>query len=394
MQTSETSPNTGSNSSIALLHVIPWFYPATAFGGPIFSTKAITDGVSSDQAFELDVYTSDRADPHSSATLNEADKTLMDGAPYKVHYHNAGSVEGVSLDLLSRLPKAIKNADIVHLTGPYNVLVLPTLFFCRLYNTPLVWSPRGGFQATGEWEGVPRRRAKLMFEKLCSWLMPKQTTIHVTADIERHHSETNFSRADIVKIPNAVTLPETLSPRIWRKDGQFRMAFLSRVHPKKGIELLIEAMSKLPEYFVLDVYGDGSEEYLAQLGRLVEKLKLQERVTFKGHVNGEDKTKAFVDCDLFVLPTYSENFGIVVAEALAHGTPVLTTVNTPWGELESKGCGRSVEADVDALAGALLDLEQEDLEGMGKRGREWAAEDYSAEGMSEKFVQLYKRIVA
>lgn len=385
-----TKPN-----PIRVLHVTPAFYPAVAYGGPIFSTKMITDGIAAHPRFEVDVLSTDIADPGNKTRLDLLQNPASFPAGYQVRYCRSLARPSVSPGMLARLPGAIRRADIVHLTGPYDFYVLPTLLLCRLFGTPVVWSPRGGFQATAQWANSPKRRLKTAFERIAGWLMPRgRTTLHVTADVEAKTSQRNLGPGDIALIPNAVDIPDTVPERTWRPSGKLRIAFLSRVHPKKGLDLLIAAMQRLPEHVSLDIYGSGDEEYLSGLKRKIAEQELTGRVVFHGLVSGADKTKALTDCDVFCLPTYSENFGIVVAEALGHATPVVTTVNAPWEGLEAQGCGHWISADTEAIVATLRDLETADLEAMGRRGRHWMETEFSATALTRQFVTLYERIAA
>ena len=170
------------------------------------------------------------------------------------------------------------------------------------------------------------------------------------------------------------------------------MAFLSRLHPKKGLDILLPALADLPGYVTLDIYGDGEPAYLGELRSQVERRGLQARVQFRGPVSGVANTTAFTECDLFILPTHSENFGIVVAEALAHGTPVITTSGAPWAGLEREGCGRWTEISTAALVQAIADLDRADLPTMGARGRDWMMRDFSTSGMVGQFEKLYRQL--
>lgn len=187
-------------------------------------------------------------------------------------------------------------------------------------------------------------------------------------------------------------MPNNLPSRNWRPNGLLRLAFVSRVHPKKGLDILFPALARLPTHVTLDIYGDGDPDYVRDLQAEADRMNLSERVRFHGYVDGDDKTRALTNCDLFVLPTHSENFGIVVAEALAHGTPVITTMNAPWKEIIAQGCGAWTEATPQALEEAIRNLESADLETLGAQGRNWMERDFSVESMVQKFRKLYRRL--
>ena len=122
------------------------------------------------------------------------------------------------------------------------------------------------------------------------------------------------------------------------------------------------------------------------------ELELTQRIRFCGHVDGEEKRIAFTSCDIFCLPTHSENFGIVIAEALAHGTPVLTTENAPWESINQIGCGLSIESGVNPIIEAILMLDKSELKEMGCKGRTWMETDYSEKIMGERFNLLYRSL--
>lgn len=377
-----------------ILHVSPSFYPAIAYGGPIFSTKAITDGIARTPGFRIEVLSTDTANPTNGDRLDLPENPMILPAGYPVRYCRSRPGTSISGEMLRRLWGAIRRADVVHLTGPYNFPVMPTLLICRLTRTPLVWSPRGGFQATAQWAGAPRRRIKDLFEKLANLLRPRAMVFHVTAEVEAETGARNFPGVGTALIPNAIDIPETLPPRDWQPGGRLRLAFLSRVHQKKGLDLMIPALAALPAHVTLEIYGDGDPAYIATLQQQIDAAGLTARVRFHGLVSGAAKTRAFTECDVFVLPTHSENFGIVVAEALAHGTPVVTTVNAPWEGIETERCGRWIPATTEALTEAIGAMDGADLEAMGARGRAWMARAYSVTGLVQKFETLYRRLAS
>ena len=367
-----------------ILHVVPTFYPATYWGGPIWSTKAICDGVAGLDGVAVRVLTGDAAGPAIS------DRVVPVPLGYPVHYARRIAGHCIAPGLLARMPAAIHWADVVHVTGSYNMPVLPAFMLARMMGKPVVWSPRGGLQATADWADAPHLRIKRGFEGIANVLRPQGTVLHVTSAQEATQSVSRLGQIAHAIIPNAVDVPAQIAPRNPR-DGRCRLVFLSRLHPKKGIEALCAAMTRLPPAFTLDIYGTGDAGYVQMLQARADASG--GRVRLHGHVEGAAKAAAFAQADLFVLPSHSENFGIVVAEALAHGVPVLTTQATPWHDLDRKGCGRCVDLGASDLADEITALAPQDLEQMGARGRAWMRRDFSTRAMRDAFAGLYSDLI-
>jgi glycosyltransferase involved in cell wall biosynthesis len=327
------------------------------------------------------VLTTDAAGPAIGDKVTPAD------LPYPVHYARRVAVHSVAPGLLARLPAAIVWADVVHLTATYNTPTLPTLMLARLLNKPVVWSPRSALQATEDWADAPRQRAKHLFEHAANLLRPRDAVLHVTAQAEGRQSTKRMPGITRAIIPNCVDVPAQAAKKT-RDDGQCRMVFLSRLHPKKGLSALFDAMAQLPAQFSLDVYGAGDPAYVAGLQARADQSG--GRIRMCGHVDGAAKAAALSDADLFVLPSHSENFGIAVAEALAHGTPVLTTTATPWEDVNRHGCGRCIDLSQTDLAAEIVALSQGDLPAMGAIGRKWMVRQFSPGAMVSAFDALYR----
>ncbi|PRY78177.1 glycosyltransferase involved in cell wall biosynthesis [Yoonia maritima] len=358
-----------------ILHVTPSFFPATYWGGPIWSTKAICDGINALPQMSVRVLTTDAASP------KRGDLVALAALPYPVHYARRIAGHSISPGLLAQLPKAIDWADVVHLTGTYSFPTLPTMALARLKRKPVVWSPRGALQATAEWGDAPRRGTKGQFERAAQLLRSDRVVLHVTSQAEADLSVTRLKGIETALIPNSVEIPPLL-PKV--PSDNIRLIYLGRIHPKKGIEQLLDAMAQLPDHVTLDIFGTGAPEDVAQV-----KSRCTPRIQMHGHADTAAKAKAFANADLFVLPSHSENFGISVAEALAHGVPVLTTTGTPWQALDAKGCGRCIDLHRADLADEIQALMKCDLPAMGAKGRKWMARDFSSEVMTQRFAQLY-----
>jgi glycosyltransferase involved in cell wall biosynthesis len=201
-------------------------------------------------------------------------------------------------------------------------------------------------------------------------------------------------------IPNGVELPQIskLNDEQINDEQKYlrkmpsNVVFLSRIHPKKGLLNLIEAWGKLkPTGWRLRLAGPDEGGHLAQVMKRVRESQLNSSVEYIGTVEGKAKTALLASATLFVLPTYSENFGLVVVEALAHGVPVITTRRAPWEGLVTHGCGWWIEPTVDALTETLREamaLDNSRLHQMGQRGFKYArAFDWNA--IAEQTVDVY-----
>lgn len=221
--------------------------------------------------------------------------------------------------------------------------------------------------------------------------------IHATAESEKDNLRALGWNGNVCVIGNCVDVDSIGMKCSWKRKKN--ILFLSRVHVKKGINFLIEAVAELKDelagYRVV-IAGPCDDGYIDELKTLANKSGVAEIVTFEGAVFGERKYDLYREADVFVLPTHSENFGIVVTEALACGTPVITTVGTPWRELEDYGCGWWTEIGTQPTVNALkefLSLSETEIERMGRNGRRLVEEKFSCQKIAKDFITMYEELV-
>jgi glycosyltransferase involved in cell wall biosynthesis len=198
--------------------------------------------------------------------------------------------------------------------------------------------------------------------------LKRAAALHFTSATERDLTNPLKLKARAIVEPNGIDLGEfdqlppagTFAARYPQLQGRPFLLFLSRLHPKKGLDLLIPAFAKIAAEaamanVMLVLAGPDSDGYLAELQKMIERHQLADRVLLPGMLTGQDRIAALAEARLFVLPSYQENFGIAVVEALAASTPVIISdqVNI-HAEISAAGVGDVVPTQIDALAAAML----------------------------------------
>ncbi len=380
-----------------LLHITPTYYPATYWGGPIFSVYALNNVLSALPDLELKVLTTDSAGPQISDRLNV--HGLVGTYPdYEVIFCRRIAGASVSVEFLGRLISLIRQSDVVHLTATYSFPTIPTLIICRFLRKPLVWSPRGAILDAYDWEGARKRGIKKAWERVCNFIIrPGSVTLHVTSEDERHASLSRIPRAEAVIISNGVETLPSLPEREWLPEGRLRLIFMGRLSPKKGVENLLKTMKLMEEdqSVELTIYGTGDNHYKDSLIELAKDLDLLDKsVNFAGHVDGDDKHNAFLNADMCIIPSYTENFCMVVAEALGHGVSVVASRGTPWAEVEERDCGLWVDNSPEVLVQSIRAMRSRDLSDMGRNGWEWMKECYSWDVVGDAMHDVYAALLS
>lgn len=211
-----------------------------------------------------------------------------------------------------------------------------------------------------------------------------------------------FPAKDIAIIPNGIprSFLEATSSRNYFENlmfnGKKNMLFLSRIHPLKGLERLFQAFSQVDQKhrdsWNLIIAGIGEDAYIKKLQGYAKHLDINENIFFIGSVFGQKKISVMSSADIFVLPTFSENYGIVIAESLSRGVPALTTKGAPWSMLKEMNCGFHVENSDEGIKKGLekiFDLTNDDLIAMGEEGLKIAKKHFSWENIVPKTLQLY-----
>ncbi|HRQ73184.1 MAG TPA: glycosyltransferase [Phycisphaerales bacterium] len=301
-----------------------------------------------------------------------------------------------------RLADALRESDVVHLHGVWTPSNTQVAAACRRAGIPYVWSIRGTLD---DWcMGERALKKRLFLAAGASRALAGAAAIHLTAEDELRQAGRWFPRELGVVIPNLLDLePFRSLPGPGPAREQFpqidparpTVLFLSRVHYKKGVPLLIDAAADLiasgTDLTVL-IAGNAEEAYLDRLRAHVARRGVESRVHLIGFVSGTLKLSLYQAADLFVLPTSQENFGFVLFESLACATPLVTTrgVDT-WPELVESGGGVIVDASAPAISDAIRDLlaDRSRLRSMGEAGRRWVFDRLEPGAILARFEAMY-----
>ncbi len=292
-----------------------------------------------------------------------------------------------------------RSAEILH---SHSLWVMPNVYpgwVAKKTSTPLVLSSRGTLSERALSHSAIRKR--IFWHALQKNVVKEATCLHATSEQEYSDIRRVGLKQPVCIIANGIDIPDMISNAdlVSDKTDLRTLLYLGRLHPIKGIDILIQVWSQIAAKrpnWRLRIVGPGKESYVNELKELVSALKAP-RVEFIGAVFGNKKHLEYQRADLFVLPTHSENFGMTVAEALANGTPVVTTKNAPWVGLAEHGCGWWIDLAPDHLKSNLLEataMESAELNEMGEKGRRWVSRGYNWRAIANQMQDVYNWLLS
>jgi len=330
--------------------------------------------------------------------------------------------------LFLALGREVKNFDLVHITGVWNFPVWAAAFWARFYKKPHIISPRGSLMKE-PLEKKSQLKKKIYLSLITKRDFKKASAIHFTVEKEKkEYLKAGLPLRKAVVIPNGLDIKgyeirneyeyTKLRNNFRKKFGIHNDAkivlFLSRLNWKKGLDTLIPAFSeviKKKPKAVLVLAGGDEKNYKKEIIKMINNCHLtcadfsphnsafspreSASCIFTGMLLGEDKVAAYQIADVFVLPSYSENFGMVVVEAMAAEKPVVITKGVGISkEVEAAGAGIVIDKDEKQLAEAILKiLDNPDLaKKIGERGKRLVETEFSWPEIASRFMEAYKNL--
>jgi glycosyltransferase involved in cell wall biosynthesis len=392
------------SSVLKILHVIPSYFPAIQFGGPIQSVHLLNRSLV-EQGVQVNVFTTnaglENQKGYQSERWQELGGVKVKYFPYfgYVHYN-------FSVSLLKALFKSVKEYDLVHITAVWNFPVLAASLACRLHGVPYVISPRGTIYPETIALGSTFFK-KLYYRLFARSCLNHAKAIHYTAHDE-HQKVSQYLRLKpaVWIIPNGVDLKALQSTNDMNLRQQSSklpsdapyLLFLGRISRKKGLDILIKAFGLLAAShpnLLLVVAGPDEEGYLQEVVRLIEGEGLQNRVVITGLLRGEEKIEAYRRAKLFVLSSYSENFGMSVVEAMACGTPVVISDQVGiYQDIERHQAGIVTRTTPESVAAGMQELlTNPDLcARVSTRGLQLVQSHYDIDAIARSFINSYQML--
>jgi glycosyltransferase involved in cell wall biosynthesis len=380
-----------------VLHVSMAYPPATAWSGPIPQLHALVRA-SRELGVDARVITTD-ASGHGRLDVPVGRWTHFEGVP--VFYARCWNTRYfLAPSAWAALRRAAADADLIHVTQVWSWLTPVAAWIARELGKPIVFAPCGGFDPEAR---AFRSGKKAMFNVMGGrWAVGTASGMRATSDRERDAIVSYLPGMPVVVIPNSLILPAAdPSIDLPRPDARRKaVVFLGRLHPIKNLPLLLRSWASIPlrpDGAHLAFVGPDENGHRAELEALAGELGIAKEVRISGNIPSSEITGLLASAWCLVLPSKTENFGNVVTEALACGTPVIASTGTPWRVLLDGGCGWWVPPTTDALAGAIgtaLGLSVVEREAMGAKGRSLVHEMFDVGAVARKVRAWHETIAA
>jgi glycosyltransferase involved in cell wall biosynthesis len=379
---------------VNLLHIIPTYKPAYCYGGPIVSISLLCENLVAD-GHQVTVL-STTANGKTELPVYKRTPKKVDGVD--VYYFPRWTKDHsmFSPALLWYLWRNARHFDAIHIHSWWNLSVLCATMLCILRGIKPILSPRGMLSPF-----TIRGKSKSIFQRFIGKKLLKNTFLHATSP-----QEVKECLALIPDWPH-VDLPNFLDAQLWdlskkaclnghkiRENAPIRLLFLSRLHEKKGLELLFDALAQVTFEWSLNIAGEGETAYVEQLKKQAQQLKIADKITWLGWVNADKRAAVFEDSDLLVLPSYNENFANVIIESLALGTPVLVSKYVGLSDyVAEKKLGWVCDTTVDNLQQILIEFNAQ------KTHRQWITQnsaqqirqDFDPSVLVQKYIKMYRK---
>ena len=329
-----------------------WFVPGFKAGGPIKSVHLLAEMLH--KQFEIYILTTNKDHLDSQAYKNVTpDEWVRMGDKYSVMYLSQVSASKIFSCIRNTRPK------VIYINGLFSFYfsVLPIFFrLVGLSGAKLIIAPRGVLHDGALKFKRVKKKVYLWFLKFLQW--HKSVVFHATDQQEKLDTLKHFPKANIEIIDNIIDLERYNRAIVRKEKGSVRLIFVSRITPKKNLLFLIDILSNFSNEIHLSIIGPiNDKNYWDVCQAKIDSLQENISVDYLGAKKPEDVRSELVDHHFLVLPTFGENFGHVIAEALVQGVPILISDQTPWKDLKKKEIGWDINLNnIDLWRQTIVDI--------------------------------------
>jgi glycosyltransferase involved in cell wall biosynthesis len=385
-----------------ILHVIPSV--AIARGGPSQAVLEMVKALNGIDGIEAEIATTD---DNGADLLNVplGQCSQYQQVPIWFFSRFSPNIHAVrefafSSDLTTWLWQNIHKYDLLHVHAIFSYPSTIAMAIARHHKIPYIVRPLGQLCTWSLQQSAHKKQVYLELIERAN--LRSCRSIHFTSEQEQQEaSELNLSVPNFI-LPHGLSTPQTVINARQRLRQHFDLPedepivlFLSRIHPKKGLDYLIPALANIiDQRFTFILAGEGSAEYEAELKSLISANNIQDRTHWTGFVTGELKDLLLQGSDLFVLTSYSENFGVSVLEALAAGLPALVTPGVALSDLVSKQkLGYVPELGVQSIADSIRQslADPGAAKVLGDRACQFVSENYGWGSIAAKLANIYQK---
>lgn len=383
-----------------ILVVIPAI--GNVYGGPSKSVIELNQAIGV-TGIDVDIVTTNA---NGSDSIDVPLNCWIEKNNYRIQYFPYWGIKDykITFSLTRWLWQNVRNYDLVHTNAIFSYAILPAYFACRKYNIPYIITPRGMLEPWAlSYKAWKKKIYYNLFEKPA---LDRASAIQMLASSEAQRSQPLNLKSPQVIIPNGIHRqdfepiedPDLFYQKFPSTRNKQLIIFLGRIDPKKGLDLLAEAMGKVHHKFPqahLIVAGSDNIDFLSQVKQYFTDAGCLDKVTFTGLLTGSLKYSALAAADVYVAPSYSEGFSMSVLEGMASGLPCIITTGCNFPEAKQNGTAYVTDINSQAIAIALEKClsQPEDAEIMGKRARDFIFSNYTWDQIALKMVKVYQEVI-
>jgi glycosyltransferase involved in cell wall biosynthesis len=371
---------------VKILIITPSYKPAFVYGGPIFSVAYLAENLlKHNEVFVL----STNANGKENLTIDTLHPLQMDGVNIRFFKRQTKDHSHLSIGMLRYLWKHGGEYQVIHIQSWWNTVAVLTALICKIKSWKYIISPRGMLSPYT----IEHSIVKKIIHNLIGNYLLKNAIIHVTSNDEKQKLDKLNPRYTLIDVPNYVDV-NSKSQNVIRSENSdiFNLLFLSRIHPKKGLEDLFSALSNVGFNYHLSIVGDGDSNYIEELKLLSRKLMIENSISWKGALYNDDKIRSYANADVFILPSKDENFANTVLESLAQGTAVIVSKNVGLSDFVSdNNLGWVYDGSVNNLEEVLNESKTspQKLKNIRETSTSIIESNFSEANISNRYIAMY-----